>query len=578
MLAEAKAKAQMLAAKARPSGSVHTPSPPPPPLGRAPPPSRGGPPPPPSRGGPPPPPSRGTAPPPPPSSGRAPPPPQGPATQSVEATRARLAAQKAKIMAANTRSAPNSHTSPPPPGRGLGMGLNTAIHPLLMELETGSSEGSGTLKNTGNQKGKGITKQAYHTNNKYLLSQPTESKTINPYFDDKLQATHESKRDAIRRRGLVFNPAGKFVEKANELRAEAERAAEEKRIEEERKRNSHKIEGVETDAIANEKQIRPEAPPTVEWWDEGVLEADEAGKKTYESNLILEPQTYIQHPVPIPAPWEKFQPKETKFYLTKKETKRLRKITRAERHKEKQDRIRLGLDPAPPPKVKLSNLMSVLTNEAIKDPTLVEMKVKKDIAARAQQHVDMNQGRKLTPEQRHEKMLQKLQQDEDKHGIYSAAFKVRFLGDNKHKYKVNVVAQQKSLTGITIFNPKFNLVIVEGGYHAVNYYKNLMMRRIQWTEKAPPRAEDAAAKLSAAASTPANTSTDGADSAPPAAAPQPEVDMSTNKCTMVWMGQVKTHSFNRWSVRSTETEQEAKEILARYNAAHFWVEAHALAE
>lgn len=466
------------------------------------------------------------------------------------------------------------------------MGLKTAIHPLLMNLDAGTSSAGGSTGGSGRnnkaQKGRGGNKQqqqhtASPSDNKYLSATPTtEVEKNNPYFDGNLQATHESKREALRRRGLVFNPHGKFIERAHEIRAEQERIATEKRLEEERKRNAHKIEGVETDAIANEKLIRPDAPPTVEWWDEGVLEADETGMKTYESNLVLADQTYIQHPVPIPAPWEKYQPKETKFYLTKKETKRLRKITRAERHKEKQDRIRLGLDPAPPPKVKLSNLMSVLTNEAIKDPTMIEMKVKKDIAARAQQHEDTNQERKLTPEQRHQKIEQKLQQDKDKHGLYCAVFKIRFLGDKKHKYKVNVVAQQKSLTGITIFNPKFNLVVVEGGYHAVNYYKNLMMRRIQWTEKAPPRPQDIAA-AAAAAEAKKTEDKDAEDKTPAAEEPQ-EVDMSTNKCSMVWMGQIKTNSFNRWSVRSTETEQEAKDILTRYNAAHYWVEAHALTD
>ena len=551
MIAEAKAKAQAIAAKARAARSGLSFQPPPPP----------------------------------PSSGAgAPlkPSPPPPTTSKVEAIRSRIAAQKEKSIGHRNNSA--LQTSLPPVHGTLGIGLNTAIHPLLLGSDTGSSTvgtKSGGRKDQKNN-ASSAAKLSFPTNNKYLAAIPTEAKTgNNPYFDEKLQASHESKREALRRRGLVFNAKGKFIEKANEIRREAEQAELEKRMEEERLKNSHKIEGVETDAIANEKQIRPEMPPMVEWWDEGLLlESTDEGKSYESSGINFEPITiYIQHPVPIPAPWEKYQPKETKFHLTKKETKRLRKNTRAERHKEKQDRIRLGLDPAPPPKVKLSNLMSVLTNEAIKDPTLVEIKVKKDIAQRAQQHVDMNQERKLTQEQRYEKILQKLEQDKEKHGIYSAAFKIRFLGDPKHKYKVNIVAQQKSLTGITIFNPKFNLVIVEGGYHAVKYYMNLMTRRIKWTEKAPPREDPDNSPNPPDSSTSERNGKDngeeGADHTTPELV-QPVIDMSTNKCTMIWMGQIKTNSFNRWSVRSTETEQEAKDILARYNASHFWVEAHSL--
>lgn len=578
MVAEAKAKAQMIAARARSlaAGAKSTPPTPPPPSS-----------------------SLSRRPPPPPSSstGRTPPPPPPPSSASTSsaALSARLAAQKAKIMSATiNRNSPSPQlVSPqPPPSRGLGMGLNTAIHPLLLSSDTGSLRGNNNNSNKsgGHQKGKagsaaaaaaGAANPAFHSYNKYLNTPTEEVKPANnPYFDEKLKPAHESKRDAVRKRGLVFNPHGKFIEMANELKREAERVEQEKRAEEERLKNSHKIEGIETDAILSEKDFRPDQPPEVEWWDEGLLHPEDDGKKCYDSRINYEPiSIYIQHPVPIPAPWEKYQPKETKVYLTKKETKRLRKNTRAERHKEKQDRIRLGLDPAPPPKVKLSNLMSVLTNEAIKDPTLVEMKVKKDIAQRAQQHVDMNQDRGLTAEQRHEKTLEKLRQDKEKHGIYSAAFKVRYLGDKKHKYKVNVVAQQKSLTGITIFNPKFNLVIVEGGYHAVKYYKNLMLNRIAWTDKALPRDQDVDMTDGAGAdgeteSATASASLDGKKEK--VAEPEQVVDMSTNTCTMVWMGELKTNSFKRWSLRSTETEQEAKDILTRYGASHFWVEAHAL--
>lgn len=66
------------------------------------------------------------------------------------------------------------------------------------------------------------------------------------------------------------------------------------------------------------------------------------------------------------------------------ETKKLRKQRREEREKEKQDLIRQGLLEAPPPKVKLSNMMRVLGNEAVADPSAVEAQVRSQMLERQQ--------------------------------------------------------------------------------------------------------------------------------------------------------------------------------------------------
>ena len=87
-------------------------------------------------------------------------------------------------------------------------------------------------------------------------------------------------------------------------------------------------------------------------------------------------------------------------FLTKKERKKLRRQNRREAWKEKQDKIRLGLLPLDEAKVKMSNLMRVLGNEAVLDPTKVEATVREQMAKRLANHEKMNAERKLTPEQR----------------------------------------------------------------------------------------------------------------------------------------------------------------------------------
>lgn len=68
--------------------------------------------------------------------------------------------------------------------------------------------------------------------------------------------------------------------------------------------------------------------------------------------------------------------------MTKKEQKKLRRQTRREAWKEKQEKIRLGLEPAPEPKLKMSNMMRVLGQQAVQDPTKIEAHVKEQMMKR----------------------------------------------------------------------------------------------------------------------------------------------------------------------------------------------------
>ena len=112
--------------------------------------------------------------------------------------------------------------------------------------------------------------------------------------------------------------------------------------------------------------------------------------------------------------------------------------------KEQQAKERLGLVPTPAPKVKLGNMMRVLGEEAVKDPTAVEARVNREIAERKFGHETMNEERKLTKEEKHEKLEQKKGQDAAK-GIHVAVFKVDSLANGRHKFKVNKNAEQMDL-------------------------------------------------------------------------------------------------------------------------------------
>ena len=77
--------------------------------------------------------------------------------------------------------------------------------------------------------------------------------------------------------------------------------------------------------------------------------------------------------------------------------------------------------------VRLANLMKVLTSDAVQDPTRVEARVRREVAMRKHTHEKMNAERKLTDEQRREKIETK-KAEEDKKGVLGAVFKlVSFL-------------------------------------------------------------------------------------------------------------------------------------------------------
>ena len=66
--------------------------------------------------------------------------------------------------------------------------------------------------------------------------------------------------------------------------------------------------------------------------------------------------------------------------------------------------------------------MKVLTSDAVQDPTRVEARVRREVAMRKHQHEKMNAERKLTDEQRREKIETK-KIEEEKKGIYGTVFK-----------------------------------------------------------------------------------------------------------------------------------------------------------
>ncbi len=477
-----------------------------------------------------------------------------------QTTAEKLAALKARVAAAvgNSQAKVGIHSiqqSLPTVASG---GLNVELHPALQDLGQFKPSRSVAPKfatSIGNARPR-QEKNAHKGKKQLDLSGPSSEETrSNPYFDMSLGGQTATLKNRPAKQ-LIFNQKGKYIQQANALRRQAALEAMKKRIAE----SSRKI-GIDED-LDTEKNYLVEAPPEIEWWDEGLVDGKnyddiESGKSLKidtADSIITE---YIQHPVLLEPPQEKNMPAPKPMFLTAKEQAKKRRQRRMADLKEQQAKIRLGLEPAPPPKVKKGNLMRVLGEEAVKDPTAVEARVNREIEARHQTHVQMNEDRKLTKDQRHEKLANNQEKDAAK-GIRLLVFKIDNLANGSHRFKIGKNAEQMALTGVCVMHPRFNLVIVEGGEHSIKQYRKLMMQRIDWTENSPTRIKE-------------GTKAEELQDWLKAEDEKGELkDMTLNKCQLVFEGEEKARAFRKWGSKVCETDSAARDALTRAKMENFW--------
>ena len=162
----------------------------------------------------------------------------------------------------------------------------------------------------------------------------------------------------------------------------------------------------------------------------------------------------IIHPVPffgrVKGPEA---PTVKPLVLTEAEQKKLRRQRRLEEQKLKREKINLGLLPKEETKLKLSNYMAVMGNEALSDPTKAEAVVRAQIQARQEAHLAANSSRQLSKEERAEKERLKLAREfyHPKDGFLQVlAFRLLRLDIPKWKFKIKANASQLHIFGCMI--------------------------------------------------------------------------------------------------------------------------------
>ena len=481
--------------------------------------------------------------------------------------RARIAAATSKTNATNQQRSQPSQTYTPPvyeeQTRARG-GLDVGLHPALI----GDTQ-------TDSKSNKSKPAQARFSSNRKTESPAPEKARLdlsgpsideiksNPYFDTSLGPKNTLAKGRLSKQ-LVFNQKGKYIQQAAALRRQAQLEATKRRIAELARRS-----GLDEDLDAEKAFLVP-APPAIEWWDEGLINGDSYDALSSPANVKIDtPDSvitiYIQHPVLLEPPQEKIMPAPKPMYLTSKEQAKLRRQRRMADLKEQQAKIRLGLEPPPPPKVKKGNLMRVLGEEAVKDPTAVEARVNREIADRKQQHLDNNESRKLTKEERHEKLLRQ-QADDVARGLHVRVYRIDSLANGKHRYQIEINAKENALTGVCVMHPRLNLVVVEGGEHSIRNYDKLMEHRVKWQENEQPRAV-AQGNRDAASADPVKEKEwlNAIDESGELK------DLALNECVVGFKGEAKQRGFRKWlGARVCETDAQAKDVLARAKMESFW--------
>ena len=376
--------------------------------------------------------------------------------------------------------------------------------------------------------------------------QPSKS-FIDPYLrvkkDDKKQEAFQRKR----RFNFNEDDTGKWARRAEET--EKKKIELKKEQEYKDKKAGTKKEEPSTDnpnlmplgegAAPKVKFVRPDPPPECEWWDQVLVRDVVPGK-----DWILDPgkiTLYVEHPVP-----QRVKEKEVKqdtMFLTQKERKKLRRLRRQQKNKEMQDKIKMGLVAPPPPKVKMSNLMRVLGDAQVANPSAIENKVKDGMLQRKEGHEKRNEERKLAPEERKKKKVDKWSTD-DNVTVYVQVYKIKDLSSKKNQFKIDQNAQQFHMTGTMLTGEKLgNLVVVEGIQRSAKRFKRLMMHRMKWDEFAEQEDSD--------------SDDDGAGDA-------------KDHCVLLWEGEVKERAFPDWKVQEFKSNEEALKLLKERGGEEYW--------
>lgn len=424
--------------------------------------------------------------------------------------------------------------------------------PLILDHEGRTIDQSGkevqlvprlpTLKaNIRTQKKEQVVKKT--TQEKSLGENLVESK----FFDNRV----EIKAPVRRKRAFKFYEKGFFESQAEVERKKAKLELLQEEIAKKAKKTGIAFAARQAalSSIVPKKETKEDEVPDIEWWDTIIMNNNSYEASINDTKPLEEKYqnitNLVEHPIQMKPPSEPQKQVVLPVFLTKKEQKKLRRQNRRDLWKEKQEKIRLGLEPPPEPKVKMSNMMRVLGQQAVQDPTKIEAQVREQMAKRQKAHEEANTSRKLTVDQKKQKKLKKLK-DDTSLGVHVAVFRILNLSHPAKKFKVEANAKQLALKGVVVLYKNINVVVVEGGPKQIKKFKRLMLHRVKWEEEEAMKDNQ-----------------EGGEKIP-------------NKCYLVWEGIVKKEAFGEIKFKNSPNESFARELLKNHGVEHYWDLAYSL--
>uniref|UniRef100_A0A7S4EJA1 Uncharacterized protein n=1 Tax=Pseudo-nitzschia australis TaxID=44445 RepID=A0A7S4EJA1_9STRA len=317
-----------------------------------------------------------------------------------------------------------------------------------------------------------------------------------------------------------------------------------------------------------------------------VDKAQELRKKCEEQASLSFSKTagLIQHIVPIPPPGEAGKKAvEPVLYLTKKEQKRARKRRREQKQRELQDLQAVGLIEAPEPRLTLQNFIRVMGDQAYVDPSQMEQKVMEQVQKRQRAHMERNEEKKLTKQQKAEKLRNKLLKDSNPTAnstgaIHVALFFVKNASHPYHRTKIDLNAQQLNITGgvVECNVPSVACVICEGGPKAIQKYKRLMLVRMKWKgpddyddDEEEESEEEEVSDMEMDNNEEQIIGPDGLPIVKTTKKKKHKFDKE-NKCELVWTGMAIKRQFKGFVFQHCETSAQAHKVLKSKGVGQYW--------
>ena len=286
-------------------------------------------------------------------------------------------------------------------------------------------------------------------------------------------------------------------------------------------------------------------------------------------------------------------------FLTNAEKKKLKRQKKRSKQEEERDAIRLGLAEPPAPRLKVSNVMRVLGNSAIADPSAAEQRARLQQMQRKLKHDLTNAQRQLTPHQRKEKKRRKLQQlqnlnnsnssnnsnningngilNNNNSKIHVCVFRIGNYKSGRNSFKVNKTCEQFALTGCVLIANNVKLIIVEGKEKGIKFFTRLVEKRIDWTLGIQNDVDDSGNSGSNVKRSNNSTSKpmkNGKFDNSNGGGDNNSNDLAF--CEKIWNGVICKRNFQTFITKFVLSDREAKDFLKLRRCHQYWVLAESM--